>query len=119
MPLADELRTAAEKLRTLTAEATPGPWHTVAYDPSWAGDFDAGISTRPNGELDVVGHGYEGGGVERLSDAQYIAAMHPGVGTLLAQLLDVVAEHVTDDVVAPTHIVRAVLVARAINGGAQ
>jgi hypothetical protein len=54
--------------------ATPGPWHVTEYD--WQTDFDAGVGTTP-GEVDVVGHGHEGGGVERTEDARHIVANDP------------------------------------------
>jgi hypothetical protein len=54
--------------------ATAGPWHVTEYN--WQTDFDAGIGTSP-GEVDIVGHGYEGGGVERVEDARHIAAHDP------------------------------------------
>lgn len=59
----------------LDAEAaTPGPWHVTEYN--WQTDFDAGIGTSP-GDVDVVGHGYEGGGVERVEDARHIVRHDP------------------------------------------
>jgi len=54
--------------------ATPGPWHVTEYN--WQTDFDAGVGTVP-GEVDVVGHGHEGGGVERIEDARHIALHDP------------------------------------------
>jgi hypothetical protein len=54
--------------------ATAGPWHVTEYD--YQTDFAAGIGTSP-GDVDVVGHGYEGGGVERVEDAGHIAAHDP------------------------------------------
>ena len=61
----------------LDAEAaTPGPWHVTAYAAGSDYGFDAGIGTAP-GEVDVVGHGYEGGGVERVQDARHIARHDP------------------------------------------
>lgn len=56
--------------------ATPGPWHVTEYGADVGDDFEAGIGTAP-GELDVVGHGYEGGGVERLTDARHIVRHDP------------------------------------------
>ncbi|WP_435279301.1 DUF6221 family protein [Streptomyces sp. 1222.5] len=58
----------------IALDATPGPWHVTKYD--WPSDFDAGIGTSL-GEVDVVGHGYEGGGVEHVRDACHIAAHDP------------------------------------------
>jgi hypothetical protein len=58
----------------IALDATTGPWHVTEYN--WYTDFDAGIGTTP-GEVDVVGHGYEGGGVTYLRDARHIAAHNP------------------------------------------
>jgi hypothetical protein len=58
----------------IALDATPGPWHVTEYN--WQTDFDAGIGTSP-GEVDVVGHGYEGGGIEYLRDARHIAVHDP------------------------------------------
>ncbi|GAA2686283.1 hypothetical protein GCM10010400_58250 [Streptomyces aculeolatus] len=88
MSAAAELRAAAQKLRALAEAAAPGPWHATEYE---AGvdvlGFEAGIGTSP-GERDIVDSGYEGGGVERLTDADFIAAMHPGVALALAAWLE-------------------------------
>lgn len=66
--------------------ATPGPWFANAYDADWDGTgHEASIGTQPHAckwpdaAADIVGHGYEGGGVERLADAQFIAASSPDV----------------------------------------
>lgn len=85
MTPAEELRAAAEQLRTLAKAATQPPWHVVEYDQP--DDFEAGLGQSPE-SLDIVGHGYEGGGFDKLTDAQYVAAMHPGVGAALADWLD-------------------------------
>ena len=58
----------------IALNATPGPWHVTVYN--WPSDFDAGIGTSP-GEVDVVGHGYEGGGVEHVRDARHIVEHAP------------------------------------------
>lgn len=59
---------------TVANAATPGPWHVTKYN--WHTDFAAGIGTSP-GDVDIVGHGYEGGGVEDLTDAEHIALHNP------------------------------------------
>ncbi|MCB5168026.1 hypothetical protein LG634_24765 [Streptomyces bambusae] len=93
MTPADKLRAAATLLRDhLASAATDGPWHAVQYDAP--DDFEAGLGTTPD-EPDIAGHGYEGGGFVRLCDAQYAAAMHPGVGTALAELFDAAADLAT------------------------
>lgn len=56
--------------------ATPGPWHVTDYVAGSDYGFDAGIGTAP-GEVDVVGHGYEGGGCERVQDARHIVRHDP------------------------------------------
>ncbi|MFE7072684.1 DUF6221 family protein [Streptomyces sp. NPDC057620] len=58
----------------IATEATPGPWHVTEY--TWQTDFDAGIGSTP-GSVDIVGHGYEGGGAERREDARHIALHDP------------------------------------------
>ncbi|MER5482958.1 hypothetical protein ABT024_07040 [Streptomyces sp. NPDC002812] len=96
MTPAEELRAAAALLRDrLVSAATEGPWHVTEYDvyTQQSYDFEAGLGTAP-GRVDVVGHGYEGGGFDRLCDAQYVAAMHPGVGAALADWLDAASAHV-------------------------
>ena len=100
----DELRAAAQTLRKLTDDATPGPWHrplntrykatvTAALPEGERGawldgiDPDTGererctvamVPTRSNGK-----HSRQRGG----RDLEYIAAMDPGVGAALAKLL--------------------------------
>lgn len=101
MTPAEELRAAATLLRDrLVSAATKGTWHVVEYDSYHRGlyGFEAGLGTTTD-EPDIAGHGYEGGGFERLCDAQYVAAMHPGVGAALADWLDAYAEHLA----ATTH----------------
>ena len=63
-----------DAVEAVAKTATPGPWHVTEYD--WQTDFDAGIGTTA-GEVNVVGHGYEGGGVERTEDARHIALHDP------------------------------------------
>jgi hypothetical protein len=68
------LREALGAAQADAEAATPGPWHVTEYD--WQTDFDAGVGTSL-GEVDVVGHGYEGGGVERVEDARHIVRHAP------------------------------------------
>lgn len=56
--------------------ATRGPWQVTEYVAGCDYGFDAGVGTAP-GEVDVVGHGYEGGGCERVQDARHIARHDP------------------------------------------
>lgn len=101
MSAAEDLRAAASLLRDyLVSAATDGPWHVVEYD-NYTRDtyeFDAGLGSTPDSP-DIAGHGCEGGGFDRLCDAQYAAAMHPGVGAALADWLDVAYAHVRADYV--------------------
>lgn len=96
MTPAEELHAAATLLRDrLVSAATDGPWHVIEYEPMIRDtyNFEAGLGTTPD-EPDIAGHGYEGGGFDRICDARYVAAMHPGVGAALADWLDAAAAHV-------------------------
>jgi hypothetical protein len=118
---ADELRGAAEKLRSLATDATPGPWRqhdthlgqygyaaTVLSGEGNDTDLRAWLPSMSQEPWDETRNVWP--------DAQYIAAMHPGVGAALAELLETAAEYVADDSPThPTHLVRALAVARAIN----
>lgn len=116
MTPADELAAAAEKLRTLIGRATEAPWSTQWDDQQhqlvgraraypiaeWT---YAIVTTEPKAseqraECDTA-------------DADYIAAMHPGVGKALADWLNSAAED-AEQIGPDPH---AVAVARAINGG--
>ena len=64
-------------------EATEGPWYANPYD--WDADgFEASIGTQKaeirvfgDSTVDIVGHGYEGGGVVRIEDAMHIVLHEP------------------------------------------
>ncbi len=78
--------------------ATCGPWHVTEYVAGSDYGFDAGVGTAP-GEVDVVGHGYEGGGCERVQDARHIARHSP-----VAVLRQIAADReLLDDLLAETH----------------
>lgn len=109
---ADELRTAAQRLRELATDATDGPWTPDDPNTRWGDD----------GDHQLVG----GGKILATFDSDYngplntayAAAMHPGVGTALADWLDTTADQLAalthpdwQDVVAP----HALTTARAIN----
>lgn len=96
MSAAEEIRQAAEKVRSLVAAATPGPWANVeqhgrditdeAYSYIYVGVAPLGrevASTYPPGR--------DGDPCE--ANAAYIATMHPGVGLALADLLILAASH--------------------------
>ncbi|MEJ8671900.1 hypothetical protein WKI71_36710 [Streptomyces sp. MS1.AVA.1] len=122
MTPADELRTAAEKIRILATTATDGPWHQSGIgDQGWTVDTPhAFVAETEDSE-------------KGRADADWIAAMHPGVGDKISGLLEAAAGFVDDypDLTRPhiddepcsdhaCHIVHASLaVARAINTGSQ
>ncbi|MFE1109674.1 hypothetical protein ACFW5U_27825 [Streptomyces rochei] len=104
---ADELRTAAEKIRTLS-KAISAPderdqvFHAEGTDVTQGRTGLYDVATTQTTEL-----------------ADYIAAMHPGVGTALADWLDFEADLITR---VPGAELRgrsghALAVARQINGG--
>lgn len=114
MTAAEELRAAAEKLRGLAAAATQGTWHVVPYQGNITG-HEAGIGTTPD-EDDIVGTGYEGGGIEWEKDARYVVAMQPGIGTALADWLHTAAAN-ADALTWPNQFIESALaVARQILG---
>lgn len=104
---ADELRAASARLRELarTVEAD------IATNPYWA-SAEHPPHDYPNLYARGVDNGLGGpAGV-------YAAALHPGVGLALAELLETAVGYVADD--SPTHptrVVRALTVARLINTG--
>ena len=92
--LATELRNAANKLRRLAKNAPTGPWTCVHR-------------YRKNSKHIAHSEVHQPSGAQRLyrpgqaAEAEYIAAMDPAVGALLAQLLkaeaDVVAARTAQD----------------------
>lgn len=128
----DELRTAATRLRKLTADATPGPWirplntryKSTVTGPlpegergSWIDGNDPDTGEREQCTVAMVPtwsngrHSRQRGG----RDLEYIAAMHPGVGLALAAWLESEAEFGLNPGIDPA----ALTVARAINTGGQ
>jgi hypothetical protein len=104
---ADELRTAATAIRQRAEAATPGPWTSTGI-----GDFGwtVGAPTRHVAESEDSEQGR--------ADADYIAAMHPGVGLLLANWLDSWDNADIDEHAAmPDDLRHALLIARTLNGG--
>ncbi|MFF4791892.1 hypothetical protein ACFY2M_19485 [Streptomyces sp. NPDC001276] len=85
---ADELRTAAEKLRKLAmpvAEQHPGPWNVHnpnGYPQAVLSPAADVILCETLDEIDAP-----------KPTAPYIAAMHPGVGLALADWLEAAAHH--------------------------
>lgn len=101
---ADELRTAAEKLRKLATGAAPGPWTVNIW---------GNVLTARDEEMAEVWPLGSGTG-----NAEFIAAMHPGVGIALADWLDFEAALIRRVPGAELRgrTERALAVARAING---
>jgi hypothetical protein len=117
---ADELRAAAEKLRSLAHAATPGPWRqhdthlgqygytaTVLSGEGNDTDLRAWLPSMSQEPWDETRNAWP--------DAAYIAAMHPGVGRALADLLDDQADGDDEGEINPW----ALAVARQINGTAS
>ena len=131
----DELRTAAEKLRSLATAATPGPWRqhdthlgqygyaaTVLSGEGNDTDLRAWLPSMSQEPWDETRNVWP--------DAAYIATMHPGVGAALADWLDaeaaiwdavetVKAEYGPKGLKVTTPLsthAEALAVARAING---
>lgn len=82
------LRRAAEKLRGLANAATGGPWGTHSHhrrrevhsgSDTWLADFGNDVSGQAR------------------ADAEYVAALHPGVALLIADLWDVIANDMSGD----------------------
>ncbi|MFE2832231.1 hypothetical protein ACFXI6_14455 [Streptomyces mirabilis] len=134
MSAAEELRAAAEKLRTLATEATPGPWrqhdthlgqygHTATVLSGEGNDTDlrAWLPSMSQESWDEARNVW--------NDAAYMAALHPGVGLALADWLDETATEVTaaegteyalhPDGGAFASWEAALAVARAVNGSAS
>lgn len=82
MTPADEMTTAAKKLRDLAAQTTLGPWQQTGI-----GDYGWTVCTPDShvAETDDSGLGR--------ADADWIATMNPRVGTALADWLDQAAHH--------------------------
>lgn len=115
MTPADEITTAAEKLRSLIAFLgdNRGPWK-VGTPPS---GYPQSISNV--GVPYCIADTHEDPSIPVFTIAPYIATMHPGVGAALADWLETTAirlNHSThadwQDTVEP----KALAVARAING---
>jgi hypothetical protein len=119
---ADELRTAAQKIRDLT-KAIHAPdlpdqsWHTEECADDEQGNCPCivaqGVCNTDDGFVQPL---YYVADAETPECAAYIAALHPGVGAALADWLEASADYASVSVGHPTHVVRAFAVARAING---
>jgi hypothetical protein len=84
---ADELRRAAALLRERAEAATPGPWFLDGAGCS--GIFTEARVSETSQDVAFVVNGWP----DADATEAYIAAMHPGVGSLLADLL----EHLATD----------------------
>lgn len=83
---ADRLREAARVLRERAEEATPGPWRDEYSGRTGPVVMDAA-------SRNALDHVAKCSHFRGRSDAAYIATMHPGVGLLVAELLDESAGH--------------------------
>lgn len=118
----DDLREAAELLRTRAEAATRGPWQRAADHPAASDQYPANGFGYWSGEYArCVSYSGTGDGVEADLDAIYIVTVHPGVGLALARLLDEHADSVEEDggQVVTSAVDQAVELARLILGRAD
>src|SRR5690242_7880115 len=99
---ADQLRTAAEKLRATADAATPGPWrqhdtHLGQYGHTATVLSGTGNDTQLRAWLPTMSHEPWDESRNAWADAAYIALMGLGVGHALAQWLDAEAGHLDHD----------------------
>jgi hypothetical protein len=88
---AEELRAAAQRLRTLAEAATPGPWQTTGkYGYTLATANGDRIATFDLSPAEAVLD-------DDTANAWYAAAMHPGVALALADLLDAIGFAMADE----------------------
>ena len=97
----DELRAAADKLRKIAESATPGPWRSHDTHLGQYGHTATVLSGDRTDNSDPRGHlrawlptmSQESWDETRnvWADAAFIAAMHPGIGAALADLLEAVS----------------------------
>lgn len=121
MNTADELRTAAARLGKLAGQATEGPWSTA-----WNGQQHE-LRSPDEAAYPIAEWTYAivttGPKVDEqraecdTANADYIAAMHPGVGKLLADWLDYEADLMGPGSERRGRTTHALAVARAILGG--
>ena len=117
---ADELRTAATRLRKLAGQAAEAPWSTA-----WNGQ-EYELRRPDEAAYPIAEWTYAIATVEPkasvqraecdTANADYIAAMHPGVGLALADWLDTAAVNAAVLTWPNAFIERALAVARAVNG---
>ena len=106
---AQELRDAAQRLRTLAEAATPGPWEAdLEFTTVDATPIRRRQQTQYRGAV---------ASLYTTADTEFIAAMHPGVALALADWLAQAAIHVKGGSLSGHPMSdRAIAVARLING---
>lgn len=128
MTPAEELRAAADKLRRLAAQADDGPWVTTWRGQEYhlEGCRDDGLPPISISEWTYAVATQEPKASEQRAEcdtanADYIAAMHPGVGLPLATVFDAWARmgELDPDLLNRVGGPETLAVARAINGGQQ
>ncbi|MEW1895950.1 hypothetical protein [Streptomyces albidoflavus] len=96
MTPADTLRAAVDRLRELADAAPEPPW-----TEDGVGDIGFGVAMGGGRGVDTGDDGPDGRAV-----AQYIAAMHPGVGNALAAWLEAAARYYEAGVTAAADVFR-------------
>lgn len=119
MSPADELRAAAAKLRETAERATDGPWYVVG--PPWNDRTLYVVAGHPDPHFGTFVADPEDPTMSRRgtenADATWIAFMNPGLAEPLAALID---KHRTDCAIMRVQPREDwLMLARAINGGAQ
>jgi hypothetical protein len=74
------LRATHTAVQAEAEAATPGPWFAneqTDYDCGFEATVGTGTGVGLEDATDVVGHGFEGGGVHKLADATHIARHDP------------------------------------------
>jgi hypothetical protein len=114
---ADELRAAAQLIRERLMPVTEAPWTRWTEQesvPGWDGFIVIGDDAPIDAdECNPIARFYTE------EDARWALLMHPGVGEALADWLETAAEYYAPGAMHPTHVVRALVVARAVLGGAS
>jgi hypothetical protein len=91
---ANELRQAAETLRTRAAAASTGPWESfVLGSEGYAVVADRPETERRRSRIRVARFGWEDWDTDK-ANAHWVATMHPGVGLALADWLDLTAHRI-------------------------
>lgn len=110
MTPAEELRTAAAKLRSLLAnpELTPGPWLSMDRGDRILWDGPGADDLPPRYVVDEP--------MSNGANADWIAVMHPGVGQLLAKWLNSWdGADIDEHAAMPDDLQHALAIARLIN----